>query len=50
MLYKNIVLTFCQYIYSFYIGFSGQKIYPELGFQLYNVLYIYFILVLHQFQ
>lgn len=44
-LYKNILLTFCQYFYSFYAGFSGQKVYPEFGFQLFNIMY--FILIFY---
>lgn len=37
MFYKNMVMVLTQYYFMFHTGTSGQKIYNELGFQLFNV-------------
>lgn len=39
MFYKNIMLSAAQFWYTFASGFSGQKVYLELGFQVYNICF-----------
>ncbi|OQS03878.1 phospholipid-transporting ATPase [Thraustotheca clavata] len=39
ILYKNILLISSQYWFTWFTGVSGQKIYLEIGVQLYNVLF-----------
>lgn len=39
MFYKNIVFALAQFWYTMFTGWSGQKLYVELGIQSYNVVY-----------
>ncbi|CAH0478820.1 unnamed protein product [Peronospora belbahrii] len=45
MFYKNIVMVLAQYFFMFCTGSSGQKFYGELGFQLYNISYTSFPII-----
>ena len=37
--YKNILMTLVTYMFLFYSAASGQRLYIEIGVQMYNVLY-----------
>ncbi len=39
MFYKNLFMSICQFWFTFYNGFSGQKYYTEGGIQLFNVVF-----------
>lgn len=39
MFYKNVFMSICQHFFAYLNGFSGQKIYPEAGIQMYNLLF-----------
>ncbi|EQC36244.1 hypothetical protein SDRG_06351 [Saprolegnia diclina VS20] len=39
ILYKNILLITAQFWFALFTGFSGQKLYLEVGVQLYNVAF-----------
>ena len=39
MFYKNLFMSFCQFWFAFFNGFSGQKYYTEGGIQLFNVVF-----------
>mmetsp|Transcript_45467 Transcript_45467/g.120042 ORF Transcript_45467/g.120042 Transcript_45467/m.120042 type:complete len:1214 (-) Transcript_45467:186-3827(-) len=47
MFYKNVVCVLPQFFLGFYSQFSGQKLYVDLMYQAYNVLFTFFpILIL----
>lgn len=37
--YKNIFMSICMHWFGYYQGFSAQKIFPEAGIQLYNLIF-----------
>ena len=39
MFYKNLFMSFCQFWFAFFNGFSGQKYYTEGGIQLFNTVF-----------
>ena len=39
MFYKNLYMSFCQFWFAFFNGFSGQKYYTEGGIQLFNTVF-----------
>ena len=45
--YKNIVMTLVQYWYLFFSAASGNRLYVEVGVQLYNVLYTFLPIVVY---
>jgi len=38
MFYKNVLMSIAQHFFTYFNGFSGQKIYAEAGIQLFNVM------------
>ncbi|OQR98060.1 phospholipid-transporting ATPase [Thraustotheca clavata] len=46
MFYKNIMLTAAEFWFTWVNGFSGQKFYLETGFQIYNVAFTSFPIIL----
>jgi magnesium-transporting ATPase (P-type) len=39
MFYKNVLMSMCNFWFAWLNGFSGQKIYTEVGVQFYNLAY-----------
>lgn len=46
MFYKNIMLVAAQFLFQAHSGFSGQKIYAEMGLQFYNTAFTALLVIM----